>query len=251
MRTNMKYVLITGATSGIGLELAKQYVKLGANLLLVARRLSLLEALKREYESAYNVHVEVFACDLSHLDDLEKLMKEINASYELSAVIHNAGIGIFSSIDAVSKESIMSQQMVNVAAPILTTKHCIENVRRNKGSLIYVASILSYWGSKKGSVYVSTKHAILGYANSVRLEYPGLHVMTVHPSTVKTNFFGDSNAYQKKVLTPELVARKIIKAQQKRKRILNIPQSICFIRLIHLFFPALVDKINVKFYTNK
>jgi uncharacterized protein len=246
----MNYTLITGATSGIGLELTRQYAKKGCNLILIARRGSLLQDIKKECE-AFHVQVELFTCDLSNLDEVESLMENIHANYELNTVIYNAGIGLFAPVHEISKTDLISQQTVNVTAPMLMTKYLVGNIRRNRGSMIYVASILSYWGSEKASVYVSTKHSILGFANSIRLEYPDMHVMTVHPSTVKTNFFKDASSISKKALTPQLVASKIIKGQAKKKRCVNIPKSIGLIRLFYLFFPGLIDKINVKFYTNK
>lgn len=246
------YTLITGATSGIGYQLAFKYANKGHHLILLARRLEILESLKNQLESLYSVSVVVYAIDLSDLNQTTLLMNEINNQYALTCVINNAGIGIFEPINQIEMESIHKQMTLNFTSPVLITKLLVDNVMKHQGTIIFIASVLSYIGNAKSSVYTSTKHAILGFANTLRLEYPTLHILTVHPITVKTDFFSDPSYYQNhKVLTPEVVAKKIVKAHQKDKEILNLPKTIGIIRFFYLLFPRLINQLNAKYFTNK
>lgn len=243
----MKYTLITGATRGIGYELAQIYAQNGHHLILIARNEAKLQEMKQNFSSKYQVVIEVFAVDLSNLAATESLITEIKANYQLEALILNAGIGEFNKVDDLTLAEIEKQFNVNVYAPMLFTKHLLKNIKQNQGSIIYLCSILSYFSNYKASVYVSTKHALLGFANNVRLEHPDLHVLTIHPSTVNTGFVGEVS----RALAPEKVAKLIHRAHKKRKTRLNIPKGIALLRLFNLWFPKTFERLNRKFFSNK
>lgn len=249
----MKYTIITGATSGIGKALANTYAKEGFNLILVGRRIEILTEIKTSLEAEFRVNIRCLQCDFNHLDDVVKKFNDININYQINCLINNAGIGIFESINDISIDNLIKQNNINVNSPILIVKILLNNILNNKGTIINVCSVLSYFPNFKSSIYVANKHALLGFSNSLRIEYPSLHVLTIHPVTVKTNFFNDSNYLTKvkNVLLPNDVAKKIYNSHHKRKRVLNIPAKIFYLKILYLLFPRLIDKMNNNFFSNK
>lgn len=249
----MLYTLITGSTSGIGKELAYQYANKGHSLILVARRDEILQNLKSELEAKFNCLIAYYVCDLNDLSKVNEVFAKINSKYAINCLINNAGIGIFENINDLSIETINQQINLNVISPVLITKLLIDNIGQNKGSVINICSLLSYLPNAGASIYVGTKHALYGFSNSLRLEYPDIHVLTVHPATVKTNFFKNEQYLEKQkyVINPELVAKKTYHAYRKHKRKLNIPKSICLVNGLYQVIPTFVDKLNRKYFSNK
>ncbi|ERJ13766.1 SDR family NAD(P)-dependent oxidoreductase [Haloplasma contractile] len=248
----MNYTIITGATSGIGKELAFKYASNGFNLILIARRSKVLDTIKRRLQGKYNVSIAYVSCDLSSLEDTIKVFKQLNETYSIECLINNAGIAFFKPVGEIELSELTIETNLNVNVPILTTKLCVGNLREHNGSVINICSILSYLPNAGASVYVATKHALLGFSNSLRLEEPGLHVLTVHPITVKTNFFNnDSYLKQKRILDAKNVAHAIFKSHQKRKRHLHLPKSIPFLRSVYVLMPRLIDLLNKRFYSKK
>jgi short-subunit dehydrogenase len=92
---NPGYALITGASSGIGAEFARELAKQGFNLILVARRKQRLENLSQELNNKYSITAEVLVADLSKMSDIEKVASKISNTANLDVLINNAGYGIF------------------------------------------------------------------------------------------------------------------------------------------------------------
>lgn len=248
----MKYTIITGASRGIGKELAYVNANKGHNLILIARRYDLLLKIKSDLQAKYNVLIECIKCDLTNLEETEKIINFINDNYLINCLINNAGIGLFESIEDIKKESLLSQTTLNFITPILITKILIPQLRQNNGSIINICSVLSYIPNSLASIYVGTKHALYGFSNTIRLEYPDIHVLTVHPKTVKTTFFQDETYLNNnRPLDASIVAHKVYKAYKKKKRILNIPKTLFFLHLFYQFFPKSIDKINIRFFSKK
>ncbi len=249
----MKYTLITGASSGIGKELAYTYAKNGHHLILVARRKNLLETLKEELEKQYLVNVLVYSCDLNDLSQVKNVFEDINNAYDIDCLINNAGIGNFELVGDLSVDTISSQISVNLTSPILTTNILLANLKQNKGSVINVCSILSFIPNIKSSVYTASKFALYGFSNVLRLENPDLHVLTIHPITVTTPFFSDPNYLKtvKNQLDPKLVAKKIYHSYKKRKRICHVPRISGLVNILYQFFPKTLDYLNRKYFANK
>ncbi|NLG82496.1 MAG: SDR family NAD(P)-dependent oxidoreductase [Bacilli bacterium] len=246
------YTVITGSSKGIGKILALEYAKHGHNLILVARSSQILSDLKNDLESRFSVSVKTFICDLSNLEDVEKVFTEIS-NYEINCLINNAGIGIFTKVEAINQEDVKKQMNVNLLAPMLSTKILLSNILKNQGSVINICSVLSFIPNAKASIYIAGKSGLYAFSNTLRLEYPNLHVLTVHPITVETSFFTDPNYLNnvKKKLSPDTVARKVYQAYKKKKRRLNIPKSIFWLNLIYQICPGLIDRLNRKYFSYK
>ncbi|QVK19219.1 SDR family NAD(P)-dependent oxidoreductase [Mycoplasmatota bacterium] len=249
----MRYTVITGASSGIGKELAYIYAKHGHHLILIARRVNILVELKKELEAMYDVLIECISCDLNELDNVQNIFEKINQTYEINCLINNAGLSYFEYVEDLSLKNIQEQTNVNVISPILGTRILLSNILRNKGSVINICSVLSYLPNLKSSVYTASKYALYGFSNTLRLEYPKLHVLTVHPITVKTNFFKDPSylSQVKKVIEPKTVAYKTYRYHVKKKRKCDIPRSVSLLNILYHFFPRIFDYLNRRFFSNK
>ena len=219
------YTIITGATSGIGKELAYCFAKKGSNLILISRRINLLEAIKSDLIDKYNIDIVLYKCDLNDLNHTKQVFQEINHTQQINCLINNAGIGYFEKIGSINMENLSKQINVNLQAPIIATNCLLSNLKRNKGSVINLCSILSYLPNFNSSGYAASKYGLYGFSNSLRLENPDLHVLTVHPITVKTPFFNDPHYFEKirKVVDAKLVAEKTYKAYIRKKRKCHIP----------------------------
>jgi uncharacterized protein len=247
----MKYTIITGASSGIGKALALLYAKRGRHLILIARSIEVLEELKRSLEGLYSIQILVFKCDLTNLSEVNELCDTIQEHYAIECLINNAGVGLFERIGYINDDHLRIQELTNFVSPVLFMNAFIKSIDENAGSVINVGSILSFLPNASKSIYCGNKAALTSFSDCLRLEYPKVHVLTVHPITVKTKFFQEHYyEKQKQVLTPELVALQIMKAHDKKKRIVYVPKKIKMLKLVYLLFPNYIDRLNRKYYSN-
>ena len=132
--------------------------------------------------------MHVISADLTKEKDIEKLIEQIGTP---DCVIFSAGIGTFGFAHEISDESMTGMMDVNVIAPMKLTKRLLPNMlERNSGQFIFLGSQAGKVATPKASVYAATKHAILGYANALRMEVApfGIHVTTVNPGPIDTPF---------------------------------------------------------------
>lgn len=246
-----KRILITGASSGLGRELAHQFSqKGGVELILVARRKEALEKVAKKCESFDDVKAKVLTADIGAEDQVEKLIGEVG---DVDILINAAGYGLMKGFSEFSDYEVVKMFDTNVIGTIQLTTAIAKKMREKKsGSIVTIASIAGKIATPKASVYSATKFALIGYFNTLRLELlaDNVHVMTVNPGPVATNFFNiadEDNSYLKHVggkpLTPKVVATKIIKGIDKKKREVNLPFKYALGAKISVLFPRLSDKI--------
>ena len=185
-----KNILITGATGGIGIELARKFAKQN-NLILVSNSLLKLNKLKNELNKITKKKITVFQCDFSDLNNFENLILEIRSSNlnMVDILINNAGIFIKKSIKDSSLENIQESLNINFIYPFLLIKEFSKEMTENGwGRIVNIGSSSSYDGFENGSIYSSTKHAILGLSRccNKELKKHGVRVISVSPSSVDT-----------------------------------------------------------------
>ncbi|KMM37926.1 SDR family NAD(P)-dependent oxidoreductase [Guptibacillus hwajinpoensis] len=257
-----KVVLITGASSGIGRQLAIDLAKQGAKLILVSRSEVKLMEVKKQIELSGGYPPAVWTMDVGdgeRVDDLlPKLLGEMPA---VDILINNAGFGKFDSfVDADMKE-IEAMFDVNVIGLMRFTSHVLPSmIDAGKGHIVNIASQAGKLATPKSSGYSASKHAVLGFSNSLRLEMKehGIFVTTVNPGPIKTNFFDiadSSGTYTKNVekmmLSPEKVSDEIISAIEKGKREVNLPGWMNAGAKLYHTAPGLVEKASGKFFNQK
>lgn len=257
-----KVIVITGASSGVGKALAYQCAEHGAIPVLIARRKELLEYISNDIYEKYSMESCLFALDIS---DSEEVIQTFNTIYEkfgtVDVLINNAGFGIFDSVVAADMTDVKRMFDVNVIGLVSCTKSVLNRMlNQNKGHIINVASQAGKVATPKSSAYSATKHAVLGFTNSLRMEVAktNINVTAVNPGPIQTTFFDIADkegtyleSVKRYIVTPEKVARDIIRIISKPKRELNIPRWMNIGSIIYQLFPTLLEKIAGGFFNKK
>jgi short-subunit dehydrogenase len=194
----MKQVaLITGASSGIGLEMAKIHAARGGDLILVARRQEELEKLKSELESQYKIEVLVIAKDLSVTNAAEWLYADIkNRNIAVDFLINNAGYGGHGKF--IERDWIKDKAMINVnvvALVTLTRLFLDDMLARNSGKILNVSSVGGFLPGPLQAVYYATKGFVLSFSQAIANELKGTDVTitVLCPGATKTEFAQTAN----------------------------------------------------------
>jgi len=256
MDLNGKRILITGASSGLGRELAYQFSRKGnVDLILVARRKEALDKVAKKCESLGKVTTETYSVDMSSQEEVEGLLQNVS---EIDILINAAGYGLMKDYNEFSDYEVVKMFDTNVIGTIqLTSEIAKEMQERKAGSIVTIASLAGKIATPKTSVYSATKFALIGYFNALRLELKkdNVHVMTVNPGPVATNFFNIADkdktyikALGNKSLTPKLVASKIIRGIEREKREVNLPFIYTLGVKISQLFPRLSDRILMNMF---
>ena len=182
--------VITGASSGIGADIARELVSRGHGVTLVARREAKLLELATELGN--QVRVEVIACDVADADARAGLLAEVaSRGLTVDILVNNAGIGTLGPVrDAVVAQEI-AQVRVNVEAVIdLTTRAVQQMVPRGRGAILNVGSTAGFQPFPGQSGYAATKAFVRAYTDGVRAELAGtgVAVATLNPGPVRTEF---------------------------------------------------------------
>jgi len=188
--------LVTGASSGLGVDFARHLAAAGAHLVLVARRAAPLEALAAELRGRHGVTVDVVAQDLGAPGAPEALHAEVRRlGREVDVLVNNAGFGLFGeflAIDAARERELME---IDVLVPLrLTRLFGEEMVARGRGWILQVASIGAYQATPLYAVYSAAKAFILSWGEALNYEWrgKGVRVTVVSPGITATQFLAVS-----------------------------------------------------------
>ncbi|HEY9003981.1 MAG TPA: SDR family oxidoreductase [Mucilaginibacter sp.] len=206
MENNQKYVLITGATSGIGYELAKLFARDKYNLVNVARSAEELQTCEAEFIN-YGIEVISIAKDLSVRDQVLELCEEVRGKgIHIDILVNDAGQGLYGEFKDTDLERELAIIDLNIGATVILTKHFLQDmVERNEGKILNLASIASKLPGPRQSVYHATKSFILSFSEALRAELSetNITVTALMPGVTDTDFFRkaemlDSKAVQDK-----------------------------------------------------
>lgn len=183
--------LITGASSGIGRDMAKILAKRGYELILVARDEASLEKLKNEL----NVETKIVCMDLSAVENCKRLHQE---NPEVNLLINNAGFGDCGSFEKTSLDKEINMINTNITAyHILTKLYLIDMKNKNEGQILNVASIAGFMPGPLMSTYYATKSYIVKLSEGIREELnkekSNVKISILCPGPVKTNFNNVAN----------------------------------------------------------
>ena len=221
--------LVTGASSGIGAEFARQLARRGSNLVLVARREDRLTTLAAELEAAHRVSVIVLVCDLAEPDAAARLAAELRArGLRLTGLVNNAGFGTHGPFAQEDAGQLRREIAVDVQALVELTRTFIDDLRAaQQGVLINVASMAAYTPVPRMAVYGAAKAFVLSFTEALWYEHrgTGLRVLALSPSATRTEFFdvtGPEAAGGQRLQTPQQVVETALRALDRR----NPPPSI-------------------------
>lgn len=250
-----KVIWITGASGGLGRELALEAAKQGAIVVLFGRNESKLNSIKEEIETI-GAKSYPFAIDLGDLNKTEQITKQIIDEIGIDGLINNAGFGVFEKAESLNMETVKEMFDVNVIGLIGLTRAVLPYMlKQNSGHIINIASQAGKLATPKSTVYSATKHAVLGFTNGLRLELndTNIQVSSVNPGPIKTPFFDRADqegTYAKRVdkwmLDPTYVAKVTIHLLHKPKREINVPGWMAIGTKLYQLVPSVVERIAGK-----
>lgn len=182
-----KAVLITGASSGIGEELAWQLSQAGAKLTLAARRKEVLESLAQRIATNGKARPLVMACDVTRDGELERAASETVRQWgKLDAVIANAGFGVMGTLKKLSVEDYRRQFETNVFGVLRTIYAALPEIEKTNGNVVIIGSVSGWAASPGASPYAMSKFAVRALANSItpELRLAGVKVTLISPGFV-------------------------------------------------------------------
>jgi all-trans-retinol dehydrogenase (NAD+) len=238
-------ILITGAASGIGCEMARLYAKERANLALVDVNEKGLEITVKDLD-LYGITVRGYRCDISNQKDIEETVAAIMQDFgQVDILVNNAGIVNGAPVHELDYARIEKLFKVNVFGGMWMTRQILPGMmKRNKGHIINIASAMGIQAAPLMSDYTASKFAMVGFTDTLRIEMKkfkcqGVKVTCVCPSGIDTGMF---EGYKPPILAPMLkpitVAEHVVMATKKNKPYLKLPFIINFVPFLKGVIPT-------------
>ena len=247
-----KTALITGASSGIGRELARIHAERGGNLVIIARRHANLIELKKELEKKYAVKITVIAKDLSQPSAPQEIYNEVKkAGIEIDFLINNAGFGGLGKFYQRSWEQDLAMIQVNIVALTnLCRLFLPEFVKRNHGKILNVSSTASLVpGGPLQAVYYATKAFVTSFSNALfeELANTKITVTALLPGATATEFKKVANLTKTKLFQKTASARHVAEEgyEGMLRGKLNIIAGLTFFHKFMLFTVPFSPRKNV------
>jgi hypothetical protein len=219
-----KWAVVTGASSGIGRELARGFAAEGAHLVLTARRTERLEQLAHDLREAHGNSIEILRADLAEPSAPEAVFRFTqDRGVEVHALVCNAGFGIYGAFHTQPPERLREMVQVNVAAVVELTHHFLpQMIERRAGDILIVSSTAGFQAVPYISAYAATKAFDLLFAEGLAEEVRryGVNVCALCPGSTNTEFqrvAGQPDRVFRIAETPEKVARTALKALAKSR----------------------------------
>ena len=250
-------VAITGASKGIGAELARQRAARGAKLVLAARSEKELEGVADECRKA-GASVVTVKADVTVERDCQAVVSGAVVAFgRLDALVNNAGATMWARFEDIEDLSILKRIMdVNYMGAVYCTRHALPHLRETKGLIVGISSLAGRTGVPTRTGYSAAKHAMTGFFDSLRIELDGsgVDVTMIYPGFVATgireNATGPdgrpimvSPVKEGEVMSVEDCARRIVKAIEGREREVVMTARGKIGLWLKLLAPALIDRI--------
>ncbi len=255
-----KAIIITGASYGIGRELAHQLAEQGAWLVLAARSIEKLETVSEECIQLGGRVITV-PTDISDQSQCKNLIDQTVKEYgKIDILINNAGIGMAARFEDLEDLTLYEKIIrVNFFGGVYCTHYALPYLKKSKGQLVAVSSLRGKFASGTADGYPASKHAMAGFYDSLRNELSdsGISVTTIYPGWVSTGISsrslkpdgsqkGEISRHEKKAMPVEKCAGIIIKAIAKRKREVIMTFMGKFGMWLKVISPKLVDSMSRK-----
>jgi len=198
MAETRKTALVTGASSGIGLELAKCFAADGHDLVLVSRSENELNEIARNFEQQYGIAVTVIPKDLFNSDAAKEVYEDVRArGIEITFLVNDAGQGVYGKFAETDLDQELAIIHLNVCSLVVLTKLFLKDMlARNEGRILQLGSVVSKTPAPWSAVYSGTKAFIYNFTQAVRAELEGTNVTltALRPGATDTDFFRKEGA---------------------------------------------------------
>ncbi|MBN2540368.1 MAG: SDR family oxidoreductase [Bacilli bacterium] len=246
------YALITGASSGIGLELAKQIAKDGHDLVLVARNVDTLNQVKEELKQ-FGCNVLVKPYDLSDINQCHALFDEVK-QLDLGLWVNNAGYGNLGLFTDTAEDLELNMINLNIKAVHVLTKLFVKQFEQ--GIVVNVSSLAAFLPTPTFATYAATKSYVYNLSRAInyemKREHRNLRVLTVAPGPVKTKFNVRANANINRGMDSAKCAELIYKGIKRHKEFIIPGFSMKLVYFLTKFIPVKwLLKASYRIQTNK
>jgi short-subunit dehydrogenase len=252
-----KVVVLTGASAGIGLEMARQLASAGAKLVLASRDPALLESAAATCRSL-GAQVLAVPTDVGDSEQCRRLIEQAVETFgSVDMLINNAGISMHARFDQLSDVHAVDRiTRINYFGSVYCTWYALPYLKRSHGRIVGVSSITGRNGVPTRTLYAGTKHAMAGFFDSLRIELKndGVSVTMIYPGFVATDIaeralgpdgqpLGTRPVKKEFAMPADECARQIITAAAERKREVIMRKRATLGLIAKIFFPERVDEI--------
>ena len=249
--------IVTGASSGIGREIAIELAKHGAKLIVTARRAERLEEVLAELRTFDADAVSVVG-DIVDAATRTKLVESADREFGgLDALVNNAGIGAIGPFSNADEDRLRRIMEVNFFAPVELIRLALPLLRRgNRPIIANVSSVLGHRAVSNKSEYCASKFAMHGFSDALRCELAndGVDVLIVSPSTTSSEFFDrvidrddDTHERESRGMSPQVVARKTVSAMRRGKHEVILSAGGMALVWLDRLCPTIMNRILARF----
>ena len=263
-----KVIIVTGASSGIGLASVNRFMELGANVVLAARSIDKLEKIVEEFGQRLTAKSQQFLCiktDVTKEEDCKNLIeKTVERFGKIDVLVNNAGISmraVFKDMDLKVMKSLMD---TNFWGTVYCTKYALPYLLESKGSVVGVISTAGYVGLPARTAYSASKFAVRGFLETLRIEhlYDGLHVMVFAPGFTTSNIRnvaltadgspqGETPRNEEKMMSAERVARILARGIARRRAQMVLTPLGKATLFASRNMPRVTDKVEYRMMANE
>jgi len=254
--------MVTGASGGLGMHLARRLAGEGMNVALVARRAQALELVAGELRGA-GVRAEVIPADLSNAEEIDGVVERAEAGIgPIDLLVNNAGVEATAAFDAYTSAEIQAMVAVNLTAPMLLTHRLLPGMlARGRGHVVFISSVAGKLGTPYSEPYSATKAGLVALGQSLRIEYDHAPVGF---SVVCPGFIAGDGMYQRMVedghrsnrLMGETTVEKVVECivdavRRDRPEVIESGAPIRPILALNQLAPGLVERLAPRFGIKK
>ncbi len=251
-----KVIVITGASSGIGEAMAREYAAMGAKVVLGARREQELQRVAHDIEQRGGA-VAYAVCDVSKEEECKVLIdKAVECFGRIDVMICNAGLSMRALFDDCDLGVLHRLMDVNFWGTVYCTKYALPYLQQSRGSLVGISSVAGIHGLPGRTGYSASKYAMTGFLDTIRVENikRGVHVMTACPGFTASNVRfsaltadgtqqGETPRNEARMMTPEQVAHIVARGLKRRKRLCLMEWEGRLTHFMKKICPSLVDRL--------
>lgn len=216
-----EWAVVTGASSGIGLELVKQLADAGFNLVINARNLDKLKAVEKELRSKYKVEIKTVDTDVSETAGIDKII-QVTEGLNVGLLITSAGYGTSGLFLTTSLYAEINMLRVNCEAVLSLTHYFSQKFKQQKrGGIIFLSSLVAFQGVPYSANYAASKAYVQSFAEALAVELKpfGIDVLAAAPGPVESGFGQRANMQMGKALKPSDIGVPILKALGKQTNV--------------------------------